>query len=99
MLEDVMAFPDRIERAVEVAHRGVRMSVIAVLALVQKLLPAKAAVDVPLALAIVGLWHLDRPRAVIGFRLGATDVRRYRRRGPGHAVGQQEKDKKREGRK
>ena len=31
------------------------MSVIAVLVLAQKLLPAKAAVDVPLALAIVGL--------------------------------------------
>jgi predicted metal-binding membrane protein len=34
------------------------MSVIAVLALSQKLLPAKAAVDVPLALAIVGLGIL-----------------------------------------
>jgi predicted metal-binding membrane protein len=31
------------------------MSVIAVLVLAQKLLPAKAAVDVPVALAIVGL--------------------------------------------
>jgi predicted metal-binding membrane protein len=31
------------------------MSVIAVVALVQKLLPPKLAVDVPLALAIVGL--------------------------------------------
>jgi predicted metal-binding membrane protein len=31
------------------------MGVIAVLVLVQKLLPAKAAIDVPLALAIVGL--------------------------------------------
>jgi predicted metal-binding membrane protein len=34
------------------------MSVIAVLVLAQKLLPAKAAVDVPLALAIVGLGLL-----------------------------------------
>jgi predicted metal-binding membrane protein len=34
------------------------MSVIAVLILVQKLLPAKAAIDVPLALAIVGLGML-----------------------------------------
>jgi hypothetical protein len=34
------------------------MSVIAALALGQKLLPAKAAVDVPLALAIVGLGIL-----------------------------------------
>jgi predicted metal-binding membrane protein len=34
------------------------MSVIAVLILVQKLLPAKLAVDVPLALAIVGLGIL-----------------------------------------
>ncbi len=31
------------------------MSVIAVLVVAQKLLPAKAAIDVPLALAIVGL--------------------------------------------
>jgi hypothetical protein len=31
------------------------MSVVAVLACAQKLLPAKAAVDVPLALALVGL--------------------------------------------
>ena len=34
------------------------MSVITVLVLVQKLLPAKAAIDVPLALAIVGLGIL-----------------------------------------
>src|SRR5207253_1639673 len=34
------------------------MSVIAVLVLTQKLLPAKAAIDVPLALAIVGLGIL-----------------------------------------
>jgi predicted metal-binding membrane protein len=34
------------------------MSVIAVLVLAQKLVPAKAAVDVPLALAIVGLGIL-----------------------------------------
>jgi hypothetical protein len=34
------------------------MAVIAVLALAQKLLPAKAAIDVPLALAIVGLGIL-----------------------------------------
>jgi predicted metal-binding membrane protein len=34
------------------------MSVIAILVLAQKLLPAKAAVDVPLALAIVGLGVL-----------------------------------------
>jgi predicted metal-binding membrane protein len=44
------------------------MSVIAVLALGQKLLPAKAAVDVPLALAIVGLGILIvlAPAAVPG---------------------------------
>ena len=44
------------------------MSVIAVLALVQKLLPAKAAVDVPLALAIVGLgiWIVLAPSSVPG---------------------------------
>jgi hypothetical protein len=34
------------------------MSVIAVLVLAQKLLPAKAAIDVPVALAIVGLGIL-----------------------------------------
>jgi len=34
------------------------MSVIAVLVLAQKLLPAKTAIDVPLALAIVGLGIL-----------------------------------------
>ena len=34
------------------------MFVIAVLVLVQKLVPAKAAIDVPLALAIVGLGVL-----------------------------------------
>jgi predicted metal-binding membrane protein len=44
------------------------MSVVAVLALGQKLLPAKAAVDVPLALAIVGLGILIvlAPAAVPG---------------------------------
>jgi predicted metal-binding membrane protein len=34
------------------------MSVIAVLVLAQKLLPAKAAIDVPLALAVVGFGIL-----------------------------------------
>ena len=44
------------------------MSVIAVLALAQKLLPAKAAVDVPLALAIVGLgiWIIIAPWSLPG---------------------------------
>jgi predicted metal-binding membrane protein len=44
------------------------MSVIAVLALAQKLLPAKAAVDVPLALAIVGfgIWIILAPSSVPG---------------------------------
>jgi len=44
------------------------MSVIAMLALGQKLLPAKAAVDVPLALAIVGLgvWIIIAPWSVPG---------------------------------
>ena len=42
------------------------MSVIAVLVLAQKLLPAKAAVDVPLALAIAGLgiWIIIAPWSV-----------------------------------
>ena len=44
------------------------MSVIAVLVLAQKLLPAKAAVDVPLALAITGLgtWIILAPSLVPG---------------------------------
>jgi predicted metal-binding membrane protein len=44
------------------------MSVVAVLALAQKLLPAKAAVDVPLALAIVGfgIWIVLAPSSVPG---------------------------------
>jgi predicted metal-binding membrane protein len=44
------------------------MSVIAVLALAQKLLPSKAAVDVPLALAIIGLgiWIVLAPSSVPG---------------------------------
>jgi predicted metal-binding membrane protein len=44
------------------------MSVIAVLVLGQKLLPARAAVDVPLALAIVGLgiWIVLAPSSVPG---------------------------------
>jgi len=44
------------------------MSVIAVLALAQKLLPAKAAIDVPLALAIAGLgiWIIFAPWPVPG---------------------------------
>jgi len=44
------------------------MAVIAVLVLVQKLLPAKAAIDVPLALAIVGLgiWIVLAPSSVPG---------------------------------
>jgi len=44
------------------------MSVIAVLVLAQKLLPAKAVIDVPLALAIVGLgvWIVLAPSSVPG---------------------------------
>ena len=44
------------------------MSVIAVLVLAQKLLPAKAAVDAPLALAIVGfgIWIVLAPSTVPG---------------------------------
>jgi predicted metal-binding membrane protein len=44
------------------------MSVIAALVLAQKLLPARAAVDVPLALAIVGLgiWIVLAPSSVPG---------------------------------
>jgi predicted metal-binding membrane protein len=44
------------------------MAVIAVLVLAQKLLPVKAAVDVPLALAIAGLgaWILIAPWSVPG---------------------------------
>ena len=44
------------------------MSVIAALSLGQKLLPAKAAVDVPLAIAIValGIWIILSPSSVPG---------------------------------
>ena len=44
------------------------MVVIAVLVVAQKLLPAKAAVDVPLALAIVGfgIWIAVSPSSVPG---------------------------------
>ena len=44
------------------------MSVIAVLVLAQKVLPPKAAVDVPLAIAIVGLgiWIILSPSSVPG---------------------------------
>jgi predicted metal-binding membrane protein len=44
------------------------MSVIAVVVLAQKLLPARAAIDVPLALAIVGLgiWIALAPSSVPG---------------------------------
>jgi len=44
------------------------MLVIAVLVLAQKLLPAKAAVDVPLALAIIGsgIWIILAPASVPG---------------------------------
>jgi predicted metal-binding membrane protein len=56
------------------------MSVVAILVLAQKLMPPKAAVDVPLALAIVGLGigSSSRHRR---FRAGVADVRRHRRRG------------------
>ena len=50
------------------------MAVIAVLALAQKLLPAKAAVDVPLALAIVALGLLILIAPSFGSRPHATDV-------------------------
>jgi predicted metal-binding membrane protein len=44
------------------------MAVIAVLVVAQKLLPIKAAVDVPLALAIIGLgiWIIMAPWSVPG---------------------------------
>jgi len=52
------------------------MSVIAALVLAQKLLPAKAAVDVPLALAIVGLGALIiiAPSSVPGLTPSMADV-------------------------
>ena len=58
------------------------MSVIAVLVLAQKLLPPRAAIDVPLALAIVGLGILIARRALVGSRTHATDVRRHQRTQP-----------------
>ena len=56
------------------------MVVIAVLVVAQKLLPAKAAVDMPLALAIVGfgIWIAVAPSSVPGAR--AADLRCHRRR-------------------
>jgi predicted metal-binding membrane protein len=44
------------------------MSVVAILVLAQKLMPPKAAVDVPLALAIVGfgIWIVLAPSSVPG---------------------------------
>ena len=62
------------------------MSVIAVIVLAQKLLPAKAAIDVPLALAIVGLGVLIVIAPVVGSRAHAADVSRHRWRGPHQAV-------------
>ena len=52
------------------------MSVIAVLVLAQKFLPSKAAVDVPLALAIVGLGILIviAPSSVPGLTPTMADV-------------------------
>jgi predicted metal-binding membrane protein len=61
------------------------MSAIAVLVLAQKLLPEKAAIDVPLALASVGLGILIII-ALVGSRTHASDVRRHRWRGPPQAV-------------
>ncbi len=48
------------------------MSVIAVLVLAQKLLPARAAIDVPVALAIVGvgILILTAPSSFPGLMLG-----------------------------
>jgi predicted metal-binding membrane protein len=62
------------------------MCVIAVPVLAQKLLPAKAAIDVPLAAGDRRTWNRDRDRAVVGSRARATDVRRNRWRGPPQAV-------------
>jgi hypothetical protein len=52
------------------------MSVIAVVVLAQKLLPAKAAIDVPLALAIVGLGILiiTAPSSIPGLMPPMSDV-------------------------
>jgi len=50
------------------------MSVIAVLVLAQKLLPARAAIDVPLALAIVALFGKLAPYVLIGVMQGAIVV-------------------------
>jgi hypothetical protein len=62
------------------------MAVITVLACAQKLLPAKAGLDVPPALAIIGLgiWIILTPLA--GARAHPTAVIHHRRRGPGPAI-------------
>jgi predicted metal-binding membrane protein len=57
------------------------MAVIAVLIVAQKLLPAIAAIDVPLALAIVGLGILI-VMAPVGSRSRGADVRRQGWRAP-----------------
>jgi hypothetical protein len=62
------------------------MAVITVLACGQKLLPVKTGLDVPLALAIIGLgiWIMLGPLA--GARAHPTAVIRHRRRGLGPAI-------------
>jgi len=50
------------------------MSVIAVLIVAQKLLPARAAIDVPVALAIVGFGILILVAPLVGSRIHAGDA-------------------------
>jgi hypothetical protein len=71
------------------------MAVITVLTCAQKLLPVKAALDVPPALAIIGLgiWIILEPLA--GARAHPTAVIRHRRRGPGPAITTRKEGQKR----
>ena len=69
------------------------MAVITVLACAQTLLPAKAGLDLPLALAIIGLgiWIILAPLA--GARAHSTAVIHHRRRGPGPAITTRKRDR------
>ena len=62
------------------------MSVIAVLVLAQKLLPAESRHRCAAGAGDRRTWNPDRHRALVGSRTHATDVRRQRWRGPRQAV-------------
>ena len=69
------------------------MTVITVLAGAQKLLPAKAGLDVPLTPAIIGLGIWIILAHLAGTRAHPTAVIRHRRRGPGPAITPRKRDR------